>query len=57
MLIEEPFPILALGRMCAKAHENVQELVKLQANVQEHLNTKTQKFQNNGVTTVSPTFK
>lgn len=54
MLIEEPFPILALDRMCAKAHENIQELASLQVQAQEHLGKKTKNLQGkvvlNGVT-------
>lgn len=54
VLIEEPFPILALDRMCAKANENIQELAALQVQAQEHLSKKIMKFQSkvvsNGVT-------
>jgi len=45
VLIEEPFPILALDRMCAKAHENIQELADLQAQAQEHLSKKIMMLQ------------
>lgn len=40
MLIEEPFPILPLDRMCAKARENIRELAHLQARAQAHLSKK-----------------
>jgi putative membrane protein len=54
VLIEEPFPILALDRMCAKANENIQELAALQVQAQEHLSKKIMKLQSkvvsNGVT-------
>lgn len=56
VLIEEPFPILALDRMCAKAHENIQELADLQAQAQVHLSSKLLRFRtkvaasSNGVT-------
>lgn len=54
VLIEEPFPILALDRMCAKVHENIQELADLQVQSREHLSKKLMKVQSrvasNGVT-------
>lgn len=50
VLIEEPFPILPLDRMCAKALENIQELAHLQVRAQEHLRKKTMNAQSNGVT-------
>ncbi|KAG0579184.1 hypothetical protein KC19_4G079700 [Ceratodon purpureus] len=51
VLIEEPFPILALDRMCAKATENIQELAALQVQAQVHLTRKTmKKVVSNGVT-------
>lgn len=54
VLIEEPFPILALDRMCSKAHENIQEVADLQVQAQEHLRKKIMTFQgkvaSNGVT-------
>lgn len=49
MLIEEPFPILPLDRMCAKARENIQELAEVQVRIQEHLRKKTKKLKSNGV--------
>lgn len=54
MLIEEPFPILALDRMCAKVHENIQELSDLQVQAQDHLKIKTKKSKSvtNGVTSL-----
>jgi putative membrane protein len=45
VLIEEPFPILPLDRMCAKARENIKELIKLQVQAREHLITKARKKQ------------
>ncbi len=50
VLIEEPFPILALDRMCAKAYENIQELVKLQVQAQDHLIAKAKRKRATGVT-------
>ncbi|KAH8959221.1 hypothetical protein BDL97_06G068000 [Sphagnum fallax] len=50
VLIEEPFPILALDRMCAKVYENIQELVKLQVQAQDHLVAKAKRKQATGVT-------
>lgn len=54
MLIEEPFPILALDRMCAKVQENIQELSDLQIQAQDHLKIKTKKLKSitNGVTSL-----
>jgi putative membrane protein len=45
VLIEEPFPILPLDRMCAKARENIKELIKLQVQAREHLITKARNKQ------------
>ncbi|XP_024373551.1 voltage-dependent chloride channel 1, chloroplastic [Physcomitrium patens] len=57
VLIEEPFPILALDRMCAKARENILEFADLQVKAQVHLSNKTRKSQSkvvtNGATTQS----
>lgn len=53
VLIEEPFPILPLDRMCAKARENIQELAHLQVRAQDHLRKKAVKPKcnvTNGVT-------
>ena len=50
MIIEEPFPILPLDQMCAKALENIQELAQVQVKAQEHLGKKMVQFQSNGVT-------
>ncbi|KAG6545622.1 hypothetical protein Mapa_012976 [Marchantia paleacea] len=37
VLIEEPFPVLSLDKMCAVAHQNVQEFVELQEVTNEYL--------------------
>ncbi|BBN11900.1 ion channel-forming bestrophin family protein [Marchantia polymorpha subsp. ruderalis] len=37
VLIEEPFPVLSLDKMCAVAHENVQEFVELQEVTNDYL--------------------
>lgn len=50
VLIEEPFPILPLDQMCAKARENIQEVAQLQVKAQEHLGKKAPKLQKSGVT-------
>lgn len=50
VLIEEPFPILPLDQMCARARENIQEFAQLQVKAQEHLRKMTRKVQSNGVT-------
>ncbi|KAG0591234.1 hypothetical protein KC19_1G160500 [Ceratodon purpureus] len=49
VLIEEPFPILPLDQMCAKARENIQELAQLQVKAQEHSRNRTPKLPSNGV--------
>ncbi|KAG0576638.1 hypothetical protein KC19_5G095700 [Ceratodon purpureus] len=49
VLIEEPFPILPLDQMCAKACQNIQELAQLQVKAQEHVGKHMSKLQSNGV--------
>ncbi|GLJ16443.1 hypothetical protein SUGI_0279800 [Cryptomeria japonica] len=40
VLIEEPFPILALDKMCAIVHENIMEMLKFHNRVEDHLRHK-----------------
>jgi hypothetical protein len=50
VLIEEPFPMLSLDKMCTVAHQNVQELVELSRVAENHLKTKEKKFRNSAET-------
>ncbi|KAJ7539177.1 hypothetical protein O6H91_11G079700 [Diphasiastrum complanatum] len=40
VLIEEPFPILPLDRMCTAAHNNIRELVQLQSSTRQYFQNK-----------------
>lgn len=44
MLIEEPFPMLSLNKMCVVAHQNVQDIVELAQVTEKHLTTKEKRF-------------
>ncbi|PHT48348.1 UPF0187 protein, chloroplastic [Capsicum baccatum] len=40
VLIEEPFPMLALDELCQRVHDNIQEAMASEKQIQERLNTK-----------------
>ncbi|KAL2610543.1 hypothetical protein R1flu_029116 [Riccia fluitans] len=44
VLIEEPFPVLSLDKMCAVAHQNVLEFVELQKSTIDYLRSKEKKM-------------
>ncbi|KAL3690386.1 hypothetical protein R1sor_016695 [Riccia sorocarpa] len=44
VLIEEPFPVLSLDKMCSAAHHNVVEFVELQKTTDDYLRSKEKKM-------------
>lgn len=39
VLIEEPFPMLALQQMCTLAHENIRDMINLHNSIDDNMNT------------------